>query len=139
MLCEKLPHLQSIKFGIQVQLFQKATKEMISHCTKTFCTPYWLNGPFGCKEVCVNFHQLYWHLQMFSLPYTFTDGGLARTIDLVQIQFNTCKEVDQIPTDLPRALEPLWTGMTRLFVSLFKNQQIPLSFLEALQHSRRHG
>ena len=139
MLCEKLPHLQSIQFGIQVQLFQKSTNEMISHYTRTFSTPYWLNGPFGCKEVCVDFHQLYGHIQMFSLPFTFTNGGLVRTIDIANMQFNTCIEVNQIPTDLPRALESLWSGMTRLRVSLFKNQQIPLSFLEALRHSRRHG
>ena len=86
---KKLPHLQSIQFGIQVQLFQKSTNEMISHYTRTFSTPYWLNGPFGCKEVCVDFHQLYGHIHMFSLPFTFTNGGLVRTIDIANMQFNT--------------------------------------------------
>lgn len=138
-LCQNLFHLRSIDFAIQVQLFVKLDYEILSNLTRTFSTPFWLDGPFGCKEVCVDFHQFYGRIQMFSLPYTFTDMGLIRTIDLINIQFNTSKEENQIPTNLSVALEPLWSGMKRLFISLTEKQKIPIAFLQALRYSRSQG
>jgi hypothetical protein len=138
-LCEKLLYLRTLHFAIQVQLFKKPNSQTLTNFTSTFCTPFWLNGPFGCKRVCVDFNQFYGLVQMFSLPYTFSDVPLVRTIDLINIQFNTHQEEKKIPINLSVELESLWRGMNRLYISLTENQKVPLSFCQALQYPRSQG
>jgi hypothetical protein len=135
-LCEKLLYLRSLHFAIQIQLFEQANSQTLTRFTSTFSTPFWLDGPLGCKRVCLDLHQLYGLIQMFSLPYTFSDIGLIRTIDLVNIQFNTNEKV---PISLSVALESLWCGMNRLFISLIENQKVSLSFCQALRCPRSQG
>jgi hypothetical protein len=138
-LCKKLLCLQSLDFVVQVQLLEKPNIQTLTNFTTTFCTPFWLDGPIGCKRVCVVFHQVYGLIQMFSLPYTFTDIIQFHTIDVINIQFNTCEENEKIPFDLSVALESLWYKMNHLSISLIDKQKIPLSFLQALQSPRSHG
>jgi hypothetical protein len=88
-LCEKLSYLQILHFDIQVQLYEEFNNQILTDFISTFATCFWLNRPFGCKRVCVNFHQFHGFLQMFSLPYTFNDIPVMRTIDLINAQFNT--------------------------------------------------
>jgi len=138
-LCKKLLCLQSLDFCIQVQLFEKPNIQTLTSFTTTFRTPFWLNGPVGRKRVCVGFHQIYGIIQMFSLPYTFSDIPLFRTIDVINIQFNTNEENEKIPVSLSVALESLWYKMNHLSISLIEKQQVPLSFLQALRCPRSHG
>ncbi|CAF1191537.1 unnamed protein product [Adineta steineri] len=132
-LCEKLKHLRSLHFAIQIQLFEKADRNIINHFTKTFSTPFWLNGPFGYKRVCVDFEQTYGLIQMFSLPYTFNDITLIHSIDLINIQFNTDLEENKRSQSLTQELETLWSGMDRLFLRFDKNQILSSLFIQALQ------
>jgi hypothetical protein len=138
-LCQKLLYLQSLDFVIQVQLFEKPNIQTLTNCTTTFRTPFWLDGPIGCKRVCVVFHQVYRLMQMFSLPYNFTDIIQLQTIDVINIQFNICEENEKISFDLPVALESLWYKMNHLCISLTDKQKVPLSFLQALQCPLSHG
>ncbi|CAF1291237.1 unnamed protein product [Adineta steineri] len=134
-LCEKLKNLRSLNFAIQIQLFEKADRNIINDFTKTFSTPFWLNGPFGYKRVCVDFEQTYGLIQMFSLPYTFNDITLIHSIDLINIQFNTDLEENKRSQSLTQELKTLWSGMDRLFLPFDKNQILSSLFIQALQCS----
>jgi hypothetical protein len=72
-------------------------------------------------------------MQMYSLPYTFSDEPVFRTIDLIDELFNYSEEEKEIEINLPIALEPLWYGLTWLSISFVKNQRIPILFLRTLQ------
>ncbi|CAF4088400.1 unnamed protein product, partial [Adineta steineri] len=64
-LCQKFLHLRSFHFALQIQMFERADENIINNFVNTFSTPFWLNGPFGCKRVCVDFEQIYGWIQMF--------------------------------------------------------------------------
>ncbi len=61
------------------------------------------------------------------------------TIDLIDALFNSNEEENEIRNDLSVALQPLWYGMKRLYVSFFANQEIPILFLRALQYPHGQG
>ncbi|CAF3449040.1 unnamed protein product [Rotaria socialis] len=46
-LCQKLLHLRSLHFAIQVQLCEKSNNQTLTEFTRTFRIPFWLDGPFG--------------------------------------------------------------------------------------------
>ncbi|CAF1618793.1 unnamed protein product [Rotaria magnacalcarata] len=104
--CSGLSHLRSLHF--------------------TFRTPFWLNEPLGCIRVCVNYHQVFRLVHMFSLPYVFSNSTVYRTTDLIDILFNTSEAEKDISNNLPIALRSLWSGMETLCISLFEKQKIPL-------------
>ncbi|CAF4379576.1 unnamed protein product, partial [Adineta steineri] len=132
-LCQKFLRLRSFHFVLQIQMFEKADENVINNFVNTFSTPFWLNGPFGCKRVCVDFEQIYGWIQIFSLPFTFNDTTLTRSIDLTNIQFNTDLEENQTSKHLSEKLETLWFGMDRLLLSFHKNQILSSVFIQALR------
>ncbi|CAF1077565.1 unnamed protein product [Adineta steineri] len=132
-LCRKFLHLRSFHFALQIQMFEKADENVINNFVNTFSTPFWLNGPFGCKRVCVDFEQIYGCLQIFSLQFTFNDTTLTRSIDLTNIQFNTDLEENQTSKHLSQKLETLSFGMDRLLLSFDKNQILSSVFIQALR------
>ncbi|CAF4000077.1 unnamed protein product [Rotaria magnacalcarata] len=138
-LCQKLLHLRSLHFAIQVQLCEKSNNQTLTEFTRTFRIPFWFDGPFGRKRVCVDFHQLYNIVQMFSLPYTFNGIALIRTINLIDMQFNTSEEEEKVPINLSLALESLWCGMDHIYICLAEKQKVPLPFFQALQCPRSQG
>jgi hypothetical protein len=73
------------------------------------------------------------HVQIFSLPYTFFDNTVHRTVDLIDTLFNTSDEEQNISNDLSTALRSFWCGIRCLVISLAEKQKIPVSFLYALQ------
>lgn len=139
MLCKKLLYLQSLDFIIQVQLFEKPNMQTLTNCIITFRTPFWLDGPMGCKRVCVVPHQVYCIVQMFSLPYTLADVIQLHTIDILDTQFNICKENEKISFNLPAELQALWYKMNNLYIILTDKQKVTSSFLQALQCPFSHG
>jgi hypothetical protein len=138
-LCNRLYHLRSLRFAIQVQFLERPTSQTLFDFLEDFRTPFWLDGPLGHIQVCVNYHQVFRFVQMYSLPYTFSDNTVFSTIDLIDVLFNKNKEEKEIRNDLSVALEPLWYGMKGLFISLAENQNIPISFLRALQYPYGQG
>jgi hypothetical protein len=134
-LCNMLSHLRSLHFVLQVEFFEQPTKEILYNFLQPFRTAFWLDGPLGRIQVCVNYHQVSRLMQMYSLPYTFSDDTVFRTIDLIDELFNHSEEEKEIEINLSVALEPLWYGMTSLFISFVENQEIPILFLRALQSS----
>ncbi|CAF4084801.1 unnamed protein product, partial [Adineta steineri] len=133
-LCNKLSRLQSIHFAIQIPFMEEPTRQILSDFIQAFRTPFWLDGPVGCIQVCVNYNQIHRCVQMCSLPYTFTDNTLFNTIDLINVLFNNIEQEKQIQNDLSIALAPLWYGAVWLFILFTKDQKIPISFLHALQY-----
>jgi hypothetical protein len=129
-LCKKLSHLRSLHFTILGQLIEPPSKQILSDFIQAFRTPFWLDGPLGRIRVCLDYHQAFGFVQIFSLPYTYSDATLYHTIDLIDALFNTEEET---PDDLSVALQPLWSDMRWLLISLVENQKIPTSFLRALQ------
>ncbi|CAF4027436.1 unnamed protein product [Rotaria magnacalcarata] len=89
--CSGLSHLRSLHF--------------------TFRTPFWLNEPLGCIRVCVNYHQVFRLVHMFSLPYVFSNSTVYRTTDLIDILFNTSEAEKDISNNLPIALRSLWSEL----------------------------
>ncbi|CAF1439090.1 unnamed protein product [Adineta steineri] len=138
-LCQNFLHLRSFHFVLQIQMFEKADENIINNFVNTFSTPFWLNGPFGCKRVCVDFEQIYGWIQMFSLPFTFNDTTLTRSIDLTNIQFNTDLEENQTSKHLSQKLETLWFEMDRLLLSFDKNQILSSVFIQALRCPSSQG
>ena len=138
-LCNKLSRLRSLHFAILGQLIKLSSRQILSDFIKTFRTSFWLDGPLGSIRVCVNYHEVFGFIQMFSLPYTFSDTTLFLTIDLIDVLFNTAEEKIQTSDDLSVGLGPLWYGMRWLLISLVKNQKIPMSFIRALQYCKRQG
>ncbi|CAF3886759.1 unnamed protein product, partial [Rotaria magnacalcarata] len=138
-LCQKLLHLRSLHFAIQVQLCEKSNNQTLTEFTRTFRIPFWFDGPFGRKRVCVDFHQLYNIVQMFSLPYTFNGIALIRTINLIDMQFNTSEEEEKVPINLSLALESLWCGMDHIYICLAEKQKVPLPFFQVLQCPHSQG
>jgi hypothetical protein len=62
-----------------------------------------------------------------------------RTIDLIDVLFNSSEEEKEVRNDLSVALEPLWHGMKWLFIYFFAKQEIPILFLRALQYPYGQG
>ncbi|CAM4815440.1 unnamed protein product [Rotaria magnacalcarata] len=138
-LCSGLSHLRSLHFGIQLQFIEPPSSQIMSDFIQAFRTPFWLNGPLGCIRVCVNYHQVFRLVQMSSLPYVFSNNTVFRTIDLIDILFNTSEAEKDISNHLPIALRSLWSGMETLCISLFEKQKIPTSFIHALQCPSSHN
>lgn len=138
-LCNKLSRLQSIHFAIQIPLMEKPIRQILTDFIRAFRTPFWLDGPLGCIQVCVTYHQIQRSVQMCSLPYTFPDNTVFHTIDLIDVLFNNIEEEKQIQNDLSITLAPLWHGTKWLFIAFTKNQKIPISFLRALQCPHSQG
>ena len=134
-LCNRLSHLRSLDFAIQVQFLERPTSQTLFDFLQAFRTPFWLDGPLGRIQVCVNYHQVLRFVQMYSLPYTFSDNTVFCTIDLIDVLFNHGEKEKEIQNDLSIALETLWHGMKSLFISLLEKQKIPLLFLRTLQSS----
>ena len=129
-LCGKLSQLRKLSFAMEIHLIEKADYDLILKFTRTFSTPFWLNGPLGRTQVCVDYISIWNRIQAFSLPYTLSEHAWVHTVDLVNVQFNTPeKDTRQTPIDL----KPLWHNMKRLLLIFDENQQIPLAFLRALQ------
>ncbi|CAF1613865.1 unnamed protein product [Adineta ricciae] len=138
-LCQKLIHLRSFHFAIQIQMFEIIDENIVDNFTKTFSTPFWLNGPFGCKRVCVDFEPMYGLIQIYSLPYVFNDKNLIRSIDLVNIKFNTDLKENKKLQNLSQKLETLWVGMNRLYLHFDKNQVLSSLFIQTLQCPASQG
>jgi hypothetical protein len=132
-LCSKLSQLRRLSFTIEIKLIEKPKNDLISKFTKSFSTSFWLNGPLGTVQVYVVYNSTFNVIQMGSLPYMFSDHLLFHTVDLINIQFNNSEDNMQIPLDLSVALKPLWYGMKYLYLSFGEKQQIPITFLRALQ------
>ncbi len=139
-LCGKLSQLRKLSFVVDVYLIEKPKNDLISRFTKTFCTPFWLNGPLDRIQVCVDSNSLFNVIRMLSLPYIFSNHVMFHTNDLINIRFNTNENKIQTPMNLSVALEPLWYNMRRLLLNFAEKQQISLTLLCALQcRSRFHG
>jgi hypothetical protein len=139
-LCGKLSQLQSLSFVVELRLINKPNNDIISEFTKTFCTPFWVNGPLGRIRVCVCYNSTYNAIETYSLPYMFPDHALFHTIDIIDVQFNISEDKRQIPIDLSVALEPLWYNIKQVMLSFGEQKQIPLIFLRALHcPSRDHS
>lgn len=138
-LCNRLSHLRSLHFAIQVQFLERATRQILFDFLQAFRTPFWLDGPLGRIKVCVNYHPVFRFVQMYSLPYTFSDNTVFRTIDLIDVLFNYNEEKKEIPNDLPVTFETLSYGMKWLFISFLEKQNIPILFLRALQSPHSQG
>ncbi|CAF2990954.1 unnamed protein product [Rotaria sp. Silwood2] len=121
------------------QLIKLSSRQILSDFIETFRTSFWLDGPLGSIRVCIDYHEVFGFIQMFSLPYTFSDTTLFLTIDLIGVLFNTREEKIETSDGLSVALGPLWYEMRWLLISLVKNQKIPMSFLRALQYCKRQG
>ena len=129
-LCNRLSHLCSLHFAIQVQFIEPPTSQTLFDFLQDFRTPFWLDGRLGRLKVCVNYHRIFRVVQMYSLPYTFSDNTVFRTIDLIDELYNYNEEKKEIvPNDLPDRIR--W-----LFISFLEKQNIPILFLRALQSSR---
>ncbi|CAF2225399.1 unnamed protein product [Rotaria magnacalcarata] len=137
-LCSRLSHLRSLHFGIQLQFIEPPSSQTLSDFIQAFRRPTWLNGPLVCIRVCVNYHQVFRLVQMFSLSYVFSNNTVYRTTDLIDILFNTSEAEKDISNNLPIALRSLWSGMEALCISLFEKQKIPTSFIHALQCPSSH-
>jgi hypothetical protein len=75
----------------------------------------------------MNFHQSHGFVQMLiSLPYTFNDIPVMCTNEV---------EINNLSVQF----ESLWCGMDCLFISLKENQNVLLSFCQAIQCSRCQG
>ncbi|CAF3335804.1 unnamed protein product [Rotaria socialis] len=132
-LCSRLSHLRSLHFAIQLQFIESPSRQILYDFIEAFRTPFWLDGPLGRIRVCVNYHQVFDYVQIFSLPYTFFDNTVYRTIDLIDALFNTSEKGQEISNDLSITLRSFWCGIRCLFISLVEKQKIPVSFLYALQ------
>ncbi len=138
-LCGKLSQLRKLSFAIEVRLIAKPDNDFISKFTKAFSTPFWLTGFLGRTKVCVDYNSIRNQIQIFSLPYIFSEQSLIHTVDLINIQFNNHVEnMRQILPDLYIDLKPLWHNMKCLAVIFDENQQVPLAFLRALQYPFRY-
>jgi hypothetical protein len=133
LLCSRLSHLRSLNFAIQVQFIERRSTQTLTDFVQTFRTPFWLDGPLGHIQVCVTYHQAFDYVQMYSLPYTFSDNTLFCTIDLLDVIFNNIEEEKERPNNLSIELRPLWYGTKWLFISSVEKQKIPISFVHALQ------
>ncbi|CAF0983838.1 unnamed protein product [Adineta ricciae] len=117
-LCRKLIHLRSFHFAIEIQMFEKADEVIVHNFTKTFTTPFWLNGPFGCKRV---------------------DKNLIHSTNLMNIEFNTDLEENPRSENLSQKLATLWFGMHRLFLLFDKDQTLPSLFIPTLHCPSSQG
>jgi len=138
-LCGELSQLRRVFFAVNLRLQDKPNKDLVLKFTRTFCTPFWLYGPLGRVQVCIGFNSEMNFIQMYSLPYTYPSNAIFRTIDLIDIQFNTETDEKKMSIDLSIALEPLWSNMRRFLSSFAKKQHVPLTFLRALQYRGYKG
>lgn len=134
-LCSRLSHLRSLNFAIKLQFIERRNIRSLTDFAQTFRIPFWLDGPLGRIQVCTTYDQVFDFVQMFSLPYTFSDNTLFYTIDLIHVLFNTSEEERERPNNLSVVLRPLWCGMRWLYVFMVEKLQIPISFIHALQCS----
>jgi hypothetical protein len=132
-LCSRLSCLRSLHFAIRLRFLERPSTQILFDFIHAFQTPFWLNGSLGCVRVCVNYHQVFEFVQIFSLPYTFSDNPLFLTIDLIDIVFNDSEDEKKLSNNLSITMEPFWCGIKWLFISLVEKQKIPISFLHALQ------
>ncbi len=95
-LCNRLSHLRSLHFAIETQFLYRPIRQALFDFLQAFRTPFWLNGPLGHIQVCVTYHQILLCVQMYSLPYTFSDNMVFRTIDLIDVLFNSSEEEKEI-------------------------------------------
>ena len=137
-LCYNLSKLQSLDFSINVKLIEEPSKKMMLEFVRSFQTPFWTNGPLGYVRVGVDFNRIYTVLQMITLPYVFPESKLVRSVDLIDIKFNTCQG-EQLSVDFDATLQLLWSNMQRLVIEFTPQQSVPLSFLHALQCPTRLG
>ncbi|CAF4480991.1 unnamed protein product [Rotaria magnacalcarata] len=131
----RLSRLRSLNFAIHLQFIERRSTQTLTDFAQTFRTPFWLDGPLGRIQFCMTYDQAFNFVQIFSLPYTFSDNILFYTIDLIDVLFNNSEEEKERPNNLSIALRPLWCGMRWLFISMVEKQKIPISFIHALQCS----
>lgn len=85
--------------------------------------------------MCINYHQIFRIIQIYSLPYKFSNNIIDCTIDLIHTKFNVNEDENRIVgKNLSVTFEPLWHGMRWLCLSFNEKQKIPIVFLEALQY-----
>lgn len=140
-LCQKLPRLQSFSFGIQLQFLERFNNEILNDFIEAFRESYWINGPLGCIRVCVNYHQVFRLVQIYSLPYKFSENIIYCTIDLVETKFNVNDDDESriIRKSLSMPFELLWHGMRWLCLSFNEKQKIPITFFETIQYLHGRG
>ena len=132
-LCQKLHRLRSVQFRMSVEILDGPSPSILAGFTQSFRTGYWLDGSLGRVNVAVDIHRLYNVVQIISLPYAFPGTCLLRSIDFVNVQFNTKDEGEYSPLDISVLLESLWTRFRRLAIEFNVDELIPLAFLRALQ------
>ena len=132
-LCGKLTQLQKISFFFENKLLEQSNGNLISKLTQSFTTSFWLTGHLGRVQVGVSYNSTRNMIQIFSLPYNFTEVSFNHSLDLIDVQFNTAHENSrQSPDDLWSSLQPLWSKMTEIALELHDKQHIPLTFLRVL-------
>ena len=136
-MCQKLHQLRSVRFNISVKLFIAPTRNNLAGFTRSFRTDYWLHGPLGRVCVSVDHHRIRNAVQIHSLPYNFSDILLERTVDFLDMQFNTQEEELSCPLDTARLLKSSLVDFVRLSVYFSAKESVPLAFLRALQSG--HG
>ena len=136
-MCQKLHRLRSVHFNISLKLFIPPTWNNLAGFTRSFRTDYWLDGSLGRVCVGVNYHRIRNTVEIDSLPYNFPDIALKRTVDFIDMQFNTQDEERACPSDATRLLESSLVGFARLSVCFSDKESVPLAFLRALQSA--HG
>ena len=132
-LCKKLHRLRSVKFSMLLRVHGEASlPDMLDEFTRSFRTPYWLDGPLGRVNVAVDTHRFDNLVQITSLPYAFPWTVLLRTVDFVNVQFNT-QEEQTSSRDPPTMLESSWVPFRCVAIRLDVKELVPLAFLRALQ------
>ncbi|CAF1517292.1 unnamed protein product [Adineta ricciae] len=136
-LCQKLPCLQSFSFACRLQVLERPSNEILDGFIGAFRESYWIDGPLGLIRVCVNYHQVLRVVQIYSLPYKFSENIVYCTIDFMDVKFNVNEQENTIiRRNMPMPLELLWHRMRWLCASFIGKQKIPVAFFEALQYLR---
>ena len=137
-LCQKLHRLRSVNFSMSLQLQGEPSPDILAGFTRSFRTHYWLDGSFGRVNVAVDLHRLYNVVQISSLPYAFPWTCLLRSVDFVNVQFNT-QEEQTSSMDPPTLLESSWMRFQRLAIKFDAKEPVPLTFLRALESAHANS
>lgn len=137
-LCQKLHRLRSVNFRISLQVQGEPPSDILAGFTQSFRTYYWLDGPLGRVNVAVDLHRLFNVVQISSLPYAFPWTCVLRSVDFVNVQFNTPEEhISSMDTSI--MLKSSWMRSERLAIKVDVKESVSLAFLRALQSAHTNS
>ena len=136
-LCRKLHRSRLVRSTINVQIYLEPPPHVLAGCTRSFRTDYWLDGPVIRVRVAVDLNRIFNVDQIISLPYHCPDTCLMRTVDFLDMQFNT-PETEILSSHFTcLSLQSSWRSFRRLKLHFDEKESVPLAFLRALQSA--HG